>query len=115
MPVQKKSGNLLKEPRTLQITCGGIQIWEIRLQMMLDDSKDEVIKFLKSTLKTEKIWKVKDTIRSANDNLAFKEIIGHTQTGRQGFRTNEKQWSSKTSQDIVIQDLRSKVDNKKIS
>ena len=65
--------------------------------MMVDDSKDNVIKSLKSTLKTGKKWKVRDTIRTAKDNLAFKEIIGHTQTGRQGFGTNEKQWWSKTS------------------
>ena len=63
----------------------------MRLRMMLDGSKDEVIKSLKSTLKTGKKWKVRDTIRSAKDNLAFKEIIGHTLTGRQGFEINEKQ------------------------
>ena len=84
---------------------------------MLVDSKDEVIKSLKLTLKTGKMWKVSDTIRSAKDNLAFKEIIGHSQTRRQGFRTNEKQWWSKTSsknrQDMVIQDVRSGVDNKR--
>ena len=45
-----------------------------RFQMMLDDSKDEVIKSLKPTLKTGKKWKVRDTIRSAKDNLAFEEI-----------------------------------------
>ena len=60
--------------------------------MMQDDSKDEVIKSLKPTLKTGKKWKVRNTIRSAKDNLAFKEIIGHTQTGRRGFLINEKQW-----------------------
>ena len=62
--------------------------------MMLDDSKDEAIKSLKPTLKTGKKWKVRDIIRSVKDNLAFKEITGHTQTGRQSFGTNEKQrWS----------------------
>ena len=85
--------------------------------MMLDDWKDEVIKSLKLTLKTGKKWKVMDTIRSAKDNLAFKEIIGHTQTGTQSFGTNKKQWWSKISgknhQDMVIQDVRSKVDNER--
>ena len=90
---------------------------KIRLQMMLDDLKDEVIKSLKPTMKTGKKWKVRDTIRSTKDNLAFKKIIGHTQTGRQGFGTNEKQQWSKTSGkncwDMVIQDVRSEVDNKR--
>ena len=84
---------------------------------MLDDSKDEVLKSLKPTLKTGKKWKVRDTIRSAKDNLVFKEIIGHTQTGRQGFKTNEKQWWSKNSgknhSDMVIQDVKNEVDNKR--
>ena len=85
--------------------------------MMLNDSKDEVIKSLKPTLKREKKWKDRDTIRCAEDNLAFIENIGHIQTGRQGFGTNEKQrWSKTTSKncrDIVIQDVRSPVDNKR--
>ena len=91
---------------------------KIRPQMMLDDSKEEGIKSLIPTLKTGKKWKVGDTIRSAKDNLAFKEIIGHTQTGRHGFGTNEKQQWSKTSGknrlDMVIQDVRSEFDHKRL-
>ena len=90
---------------------------QIRLQMMLDYSKDEVIKSLKPTWKTGKKWKVRDTIRSAKVNLALKEIIGHTQTGRQELRTNEKQQWSKTTgknyQNMVIQDVKSEVDNER--
>ena len=81
--------------------------------MMLDDSKYKVIKSLKPTFKTGKKWKVRDTIRNTKDNFAFKELIGHTQTGRQGFGTNEKQRWSKTSgrnrRDMIIQDLRSRL------
>ena len=69
--------------------------------MMLDDSKDKVIKSLNPTLKTGKKWKVRDTIRSAKVNLAFKELIGHSQTGRQRLGMNEKQqWSKTTSKKI---------------
>ena len=85
--------------------------------MMLDDSKDEVIKPLKPILKTGKKWKVRDIIRSAKDNLAFKEIIGHIQTRTQGFGTKEKQrWSKtigKNRRDMVIQDVKNEVDNKR--
>ena len=90
---------------------------KIRLQMMLVDSKNEVIKSLKPTLKTGKKLKVWGTIRSVKVNHAFKEIIGHTQTGRQGLGTNEKQQWSKASGknrwDMVIQDVRREVDNKR--
>ena len=75
--------------------------------MMLDDSKDEAITSPKPTLKTGK-WKVRDTI-SAKDNLAFKEIIGHTQTGRQEW----SKVSGKNHQDMVIHDVRSEVDHKR--
>ena len=55
---------------------------KVRLQMMLDDSKDKVIKSLNPTLKTGRKGNVKDTIISAKENIAFKEVIGLTQTGR---------------------------------
>ena len=90
---------------------------KMTLQMMLDDSKEKVIKSLEPTLKTGKKWKVRDTIRNAKINLTFKEIIGHTQTGRLGLGMNEKQWWSKTTaknhRDMVIQDVRREVDNKR--
>ena len=61
---------------------------KVRLQMMLDDSKDKVIKSLNLTLKTGRKWKVKDTVISAKENPAFKEVIGLTQIGRQGLGVN---------------------------
>ena len=68
-------------------------------------------------MKTGKKWNVRDTIKSAKVNLAFKEIIDHTQTEIQGLGTNEKQrWSKNTGEnrrDMVIQDVRSHVDNKR--
>ena len=88
---------------------------KVRLQMMLDDSKDKVIKSLNPTLKTGRKWQVKDTI-SAKENLAFKEVIGLTQTGRQGLRVNEKKWGSQANgndrYDMVIQEVRNEEDNK---
>ena len=54
---------------------------KVRLQMMLDDFKDKVIKSLNPVLKTGRKWKIKDTIISAKENLAFKEVISLTQTG----------------------------------
>ena len=60
--------------------------------MMLDDSKDKVIKSLNPTLKTGRKRKVKDTIISAKENLAFKEVICLTQIGRQDLGVNEKKW-----------------------
>ena len=60
---------------------------KIRHKIMLDDLK-EVIKSRSPTLNTEKKWKVRDILRSAQVNLAFKEITEYTQTGKQGLGTN---------------------------
>ena len=91
---------------------------KVRLQMMLDDSKDKVIKSLNPTLKTGRKWKVKDTIISAKENLAFKEVIGLSQTGRQGLGVNEKKWWSqakgKDRRDMVIQEVRNAENNKRL-
>ena len=85
---------------------------------MLDDSKDKVIKSLNPTLKTGRKWKVKDTIVSAKENLAFKEVIGLTQTGRQDLGVNEKKWWSqvngKDRLDMVIQEVTNEEDNKRL-
>ena len=91
---------------------------KVRLQMMLDDSKNKVIKSLNPTLKTGRKWKVKDTIISAKENLAFKEVIGLTQTGRQGLEVKEKKWWSQTNgkdhRDMVIQEVRNEENNKRL-
>ena len=55
----------------LKSIMGEFKSGKVRLQMMLDDSKDKVIKSLNPTLKTGRKWKVKDTIISAKENLAF--------------------------------------------
>ena len=90
---------------------------KVKLKMMLDDSKDKVIKSLNPSLKTGRKWKVKDTI-SAKENLAFKEVIGLTQTGRQDLGVNEKKWWSqangKDRRDMVIQEVRNEEDNKRL-
>ena len=41
--------------------------------MMLDDTKDKVIKSLNPTLKTGRKWKVKDNIISAKENLVSRK------------------------------------------
>ena len=51
----------------LKSILGEFKSGKVRLQMMLDDSKDKVIKSLNPTLKTGRKWKVKDTIISAKE------------------------------------------------
>ena len=69
-------------------------------------------------MKTGRKWKVKDTIISAKENLAFKEVIGLTKIGSQGLGVNEKKlWSQtngKDRRDMVIQEVRNEEDNKRV-
>ena len=69
--------------------------------MMLDDLKDSD-KITKTYVENRKeVERDRDTIRSNKVNLASKEILGHTQTGKQGFDTDEKQQWSKTTGKIA--------------
>ena len=60
----------------------------------------------------------KDIIISAKENLAFKEVISFTQTGKQDLGVNEKKWWSqangKDRRDMVIQEVRNEEDNKRL-
>ena len=83
---------------------------KVRLQMMLEDSPDEVVKSVQPSLRTGKKWKVQDAVVSAKENLIQKEVIGLTQSGRMGLGINKVQWWSKVSgknrRDLVIQEVR---------
>ena len=69
-------------------------------------------------IQTKRKWKDKDTIISAKENLAFKEVIGLIQTWRQYLGVNEKKWWSqangKDRRDMVNQEVRIEEDNKRL-
>ena len=81
-----------------------------RLLSMLEDSTDPVVKEAKPVLKTGRKWKVKEATEAAKANLRMKEIIGHTQTNRQGLGSTKMVWWSKAKgkakRDLVIQEIR---------
>uniref|UniRef100_A0A0L8HH18 Uncharacterized protein n=1 Tax=Octopus bimaculoides TaxID=37653 RepID=A0A0L8HH18_OCTBM len=63
------------------------------------------------SLKTGRKWKVMDAIDDAEKNLKTKEMMGATQTRRQGLgTTNVQRWSKatgKVQRDLVIHEVRS--------
>ena len=90
---------------------------KVRLQVMLETSKDEVVREVQPTLKTGRKWKVLEAVDDARENLRLKEVLGHTQVGRQGLGSSKMQWWSKAQgkerRDMVIQEIRSTEDNRR--
>ena len=88
-----------------------------RLQIMLETSEDEIVRSIQPTLRTGRKWKVAQAVEDAKDSLRMKEVIGHTQQGRQGLGSQKMcRWSSlqgKESRDMVIQEVRNSEDEKR--
>lgn len=91
---------------------------KVRLQVMLTESQDEVVRSSQASLKTGRKWKVCEAIHQAEQGLKLKEVIGHTQTDRQGLGRSEMKWWSNTTgkekRDMVIQEVRQEEDQKRI-
>uniref|UniRef100_A0A0L8FYU4 Uncharacterized protein n=1 Tax=Octopus bimaculoides TaxID=37653 RepID=A0A0L8FYU4_OCTBM len=89
-----------------------------RLLSMLEDSTDLIVRAVQSKLKTGKKWKVKEAVEVAKESLRMKEIIGHTQTNRQGLGSSKMEWWSKTKgkakRNLVIQEIRGEEDKGKL-
>ena len=90
---------------------------KVRLQVMLENSQDDVVRPVQPTLKTGRKWKVLDAVTDVKDNLRLKEVIGHTQIGRQGLGSEKMSWWSKAQgkelRDMIIQEVRSGEDKKR--
>ena len=97
---------------TEEYKCG-----KTRLAVMLETSEDDVVKAVQPTLKTGRKWKVLDVVSEAKESLKLKEIIGHTQSGRQGLGSQPMKWWSKAGKkegrDMIIQEVRSDEDQKR--
>ena len=86
------------------------KVGKTRLAMMLETSEDDVVKAVQPTLKTGRKWQVDKTVSDAKNSLKLKEVIGHTQTGREGLGSQHRRWWSKAGKkegrDMVIQEVR---------
>ena len=89
-----------------------------RLLCMLEDSEDVVVKSNQPELKTGRKWKVGEAVESAKEGLRLRDIIGHTQTNRQGLGASKMEWWSKAKgkakRDLVIQEIRSEEDKSRL-
>ena len=93
------------------------KVGKTRLQLMLQDSSDDVVKMIQPTLKSGRKWKAYEAIEASKESLKLKEVIGLTQTNRQGLGHSTANWLSRASgkekRDMIINDVRKDEDNKR--
>ena len=94
------------------------KVGKARLLSMLEESEDNIVRSVQPKLRTGKKWKVQEAVNNAKRNLSIKEIIGHTQTNRQGLGATKMQWWSKAKgkekRDMIIQELKKEEDVKRV-
>ena len=93
------------------------KVGKTRLQLMLQDSSDDVVRMIQPTLKSGRKWKPCDAIEASEESLKLKEVIGLTQTNRQGLGHSTASWLSRSSgkekRDMIIDEVRKDEDNKR--
>ena len=93
------------------------KVSKTRFQLMLEESSDNVVREVQPTLKSGRKWKAREAVDNAKESLKLKEVIGHTQTNRQGVGMSTSTWwsnsSGKVRRDMVIQEVRKEEDNKR--
>ena len=93
------------------------KVGKTRLLSMLEDSEDKVVRSAQPRLKTGRKWNVHEAVNAAKESLKIKEIVGYTQTNRQGLGSTKMEWWSKAKgkakRDLVIQEIKTEEDAKR--
>jgi len=88
------------------------QVGKGRLQMMLRYSRDPHVREIDTKVKSGRKWKASQAVDQAIETAKLKEVIGATQTGKQGFGYGKEKrvWWSKGSDkektEMVIHEIR---------
>ena len=86
-----------------------------RLLSMLEYSENP---FVQPAIKTGRKWKVVEVVDEAKECLKIKEVIGQTQTDREGLGSSTAKWWSnaeeKEKRDIVINAIRFNEDSRRV-
>lgn len=81
-----------------------------RLDMMLSESPDQVIRDCAPTLDTGRKWSVTETVGDAKSRLEINEIVGAVTTARHGVGWEKSRWFSKESpqvrREMVVDEVR---------
>ena len=73
------------------------KVGKARLHLMLRDSPDEIVRHVNPEVKSGTKWSAHNAVEQAEGSLKIKDIIGATQTGRQGLGITTHRWFSDAS------------------
>ena len=73
------------------------KVGKARLHLMLRDSPDEVVRHVNPEVRSGTKWSAHRAVEEAEGSLKIKDIIGATQTGRQGLGSTTHRWFSEAS------------------
>lgn len=96
------------------------KVGKARLQMMLSQSSDPAVRGASVQVKSGSKWKAQEEVEKAIEAAKFREVMGATQTGRQGLgfgNTKRKWWSKATrkeKQDLVVEEIRYKAESDRV-
>jgi hypothetical protein len=88
------------------------QASKVRLQTMLNYSGDPAVKAINAEVKTGRKWKAKEETMRAEDTVKFREVLGATQTNRQGLGYGSQKriwWSKATDQEkrqLIVEEVK---------
>ena len=114
---------LYSKTAALQLPLSSLEeefkVGKARLHLMLRDSPDEVIRQVNPEVRTGTKWFAARAVEEAESNLKIKDIIGATQTGRQGLGTTAHRWFSRASTTerrvMVTEEVRAFEEEKRIA
>ena len=79
---------------------------------MIEDPKDPLVRNIQPTLTSGRKFKTSEAVEEARRGLAMREVMGHTQTTRQGLGMTSMRWYSQTKgkerRDMVIDEIKKK-------
>lgn len=93
------------------------QVGKVRLQMMLNYSQDPAVRAAEAKLKSGRKWNVSKETGRAEEAAKFKDILGATQTNRQGigYGSEKRVWwnkaTDKEKRQLVINEVRSEAES----
>ena len=95
------------------------KVTKAKLHLTLHDSADPVISNVAPDVKSGRKWQAAGAVEEVISSLQHKEIVGATQSGRQGLGSQEQVWWSraqgKSRRESVARELRSFEEHKRLS
>ncbi|KPP60730.1 hypothetical protein Z043_121242, partial [Scleropages formosus] len=71
---------------------GGVKYAKVDLELTLTESKDEIVRKVVLSVRTDRWWNPRDAVQSATGALMLLDMVGHVQRGKAGFGPGHLRW-----------------------